>query len=197
MGKSGLGKLVLIIGPSGVGKSVILQRLRERHPEFHFPRSATTRPRRPKEGNDLYQFLNDKQFDDILQEGKFLEWAKIHNGARYGTLVDEIIPQIEQGKTVVREVDVQGFESIRNHSLFKGNSAPYRLQTIFLLPESKEQLIERIRKRAPISADELFRRITSMERELTYAPLCSMQIANREGALDETVKTIEEFLKKH
>lgn len=191
MGKNGLGKLVLIIGPSGVGKSVILQHLRESHPEFHFPRSATTRPRRPREGDDLYHFLTEEQFDAYLQQKKFLEWAKIHSGARYGTLVEEILPAIEQGKTVVREVDVQGFESIRNHTLFKGNSAPYQLQTIFLLPESKEQLMERIRKRAPISEDELERRITSMENELTFAPLCNAQITNKEGALANTMSQVE------
>ncbi len=129
------GKLVLIIGPSGVGKSVILRTLRERHPEFVFPRSATTRGRRQGESDILYHFVSDVEFDVWLKDGKFLEWAKVHQGDRYGTLVSEIIPAIEQGKTVVREVDAQGFESIRSHEAFTSSGA-YPLLTIFILPDS-------------------------------------------------------------
>src|SRR3989344_4577103 len=145
------GKLVLIIGPSGVGKSVILKRLRERHPELHFPRSATTRPRREGEGNDLYHFVSEEEFDRLGEEGKVLESAVVHGGARYGTLIDEIVPFIEQGKIVVREVDVQGFDSIRSHKLFRREKAPFLLHTIFILPENKDQLIHHITKRAPMS----------------------------------------------
>ncbi|MBI5156224.1 guanylate kinase [Candidatus Peregrinibacteria bacterium] len=185
------GKLVLIMGPSGVGKSVILQKLRERHPEIHFPRSATTRMKRPGEGDRLYRFMSDRDFDELLSKNALLEHAVVHGGARYGTLKDEIIPYIEQGKTVVREVDVQGFDSIRTHELFRGPSARYRLQSIFILPESKEQLITHITTRAPMSEEELNRRIASMERELTYAELADITIRNVEGKLEETLQEVE------
>lgn len=189
------GKLVLIIGPSGVGKSVILKRLRAKHPEFQFPRSATTRARRPGEGTELYQFLSEEEFDDFLAKKKFLEWAQVHAGGRYGTLIDEIIPFIEQGKIVVREVDVQGFENIRKHPLFSGSTPTYQLQSIFILPESKEQLIAHITKRAPMGKEELDRRITSMERELGYASLCTASVRNTEGKLEETIGEVERLLK--
>jgi len=188
------GKLVLVIGPSGVGKSVILRELRTRHPELVFPRSATTRPRRDGEGDDLYRFMSDPEFDALIAAGKVLEWAVVHGGARYGTLVDEIVPSIEEGKIVVREVDVQGFHSIRQHSLFSGDKAPYRLQSIFILPENREQLIARIRARAPISEEELQRRIASMDREIADAHLCSAQVVNREGKLEETIGKCEEIM---
>jgi guanylate kinase len=188
------GKLVLIIGPSGVGKSVILQRLRAAHPEIRFPRSATTRARRPGEGDDLYRFVSDAEFDDLLGKDQLLEWAVVHGGARYGTLVDEIIPFIEKGQTVLREVDVQGFESIRMSPLFAGDAAPYRLQSIFILPESKEQLIAHITKRAPIAKEELDRRIASMEKELARAELCDVRVTNREGKIDETLAEVERVI---
>jgi len=188
------GRLVLIIGPSGVGKSVVLRQLKARHPEFVFPRSATTRERRPGEADDLYRFMTDAAFDQLVQQGKVLEWATVHGGARYGTLEEEIIPPIEQGNVVVREVDIQGFHSIRSHPLFSGEHPRFLLRSIFILPESRASLIERIRKRAPITEEELARRVDSMDRELQDAALCTAQIVNREGRLDATVRQVEQVI---
>lgn len=193
------GKLVLIIGPSGVGKSVILKALKSRHPDIHFPRSATTRSRREGEGNDLYHFVSDADFDQLIEEGKVLEYAVVHGQERYGTLVEEIIPHIDDGKVVVREVDVQGFDSIRKHKFFRESESGYVLQSLFILPESNEQLIAHITDRAPIEEEELKRRIASMEQELDYAKDCDIQVVNREGKLEETIKEVEEaiFQSKH
>lgn len=185
------GKLVLLMGPSGVGKSVILKELRKRHPEFVFPKSATTRSKRKGEGDDLYHFVTDAEFDRLVAEGKVLEWAVVHGGARYGTLLEEILPPIQSGKTVIREVDVQGFDSIRTSHNFRIPDAPYRLQSIFIMPENRAQLIARITKRAPISAEELERRIASMDRELTYAKLCDSQVVNHDGKITETIAAVE------
>ncbi len=188
------GKLVLIIGPSGVGKSVILKSLRAKHPEFVFPRSATTRERRPGEGDDLYHFVSEADFTNWLHEGKFLEWAQVHKGAHYGTLLSEIIPPIESGKTVVREVDAQGFQSISKDLLF-GPGGKYQLQTIFILPESAEQLIGQIQKRAPMPAEELERRLTSMREELKIAEKTDVQIKNPHGKLEETIQAVEKAIR--
>lgn len=188
------GKLVLLIGPSGVGKSAILRRLRITHPEFHFPRSATTRERREGEGTELYHFLSDAEFDQLLSENKVLEWAVVHGGARYATIVSEIVPYIEQGKTVVREVDVQGFDAISHHPLFAGDHPQYTLQSIFIVPENTEQLIRRIQNRAPISEDELQRRIESMDTELAYADGCTHKVINHEGKLEETIEEVERLI---
>lgn len=189
------GKLVLLMGPSGVGKSVILKELRRKHPEFVFPKSATTRPRRAGEGDDLYHFVSDAAFDDLVAQGKVLEWAVVHGGARYGTLLDEILPPIQSGKTVMREVDVQGFDSIRTSHNFRTPDAPYRLQSIFIMPENRAQLIARITKRAPISAEELERRIASMDRELTYAKLCDAQVVNHDGKIAGTIGEVERVIR--
>lgn len=186
---------MLIIGPSGVGKSVILKSLREKHAEFVFPRSATTRSRRQGEGDELYHFVSEDDFSSWIEEKKFLEWAQVHKGARYGTLLSEIIPAIEKGKTVVREVDVQGFESIRKEGPFKKSGGQYRLQTIFILPDDEKRLIERIKNRAPIADDELHRRIQSMQKELAVASDTDIQIQNLEGKLDETIAKVESAIR--
>lgn len=188
------GKLVLLLGPSGVGKSVILKKLRERHPTLHFPKSATTRERRPNESDDLYHFVSNEKFDLLLEEKKFLEFAIVHSGERYGTLKDEIIHPIEEGKIVVREVDVQGFVSIRNNPLFQDGNGSYTLESIFIIPESTEQLIKHIQKRAPMSENEMERRLQSMEKELQYADHCTAKILNKEGKIEETMKEVEKVL---
>jgi guanylate kinase len=188
------GKLILIIGPSGVGKSIIIKKLKLKHPALHFPKSATTRIKRKGEGNDLYHFVSENEFDDLSKNGKLLEWAVVHGGARYGTLTDEILPFIRKGKIVIREVDVQGFDNIRSSEYFRGENSGYKMESIFILPENKSQLVKRIKGRAPISEQELNRRIASMEQELSYADECNHQIVNKEGKLDETIKDVEGVL---
>ncbi len=190
--RAGFGKLVLIIGPSGVGKSAIMRHLRKDHPEFHYPRSATTRARRPKEGDDSYHFVTNDAFDRLLAEHKVLEWAIVHGRDRYATLTDEIIPFIEAGKIVVREIDVQGFLSIANSPIFKDGSHP--MQSIFILPESTGQLVSHIEQRSPMTPDELHRRLQSMEKELAYADHCDATVLNREGKLKETVIEVERII---
>lgn len=190
--KNGYGKLVLLIGPSGVGKSAIVRHLRKNHPEFHYPRSATTRARRPHEGDEMYHFVSDEEFDGLLKDGKVLEWAIVHGHDRYATMRDEIVPHIEAGKIVLREVDVQGFVSIQNSQMFRDGTHP--LQSIFIQPESTGQLISHIEKRAPMTPDELHRRLQSMEKELAYAAHCDARVLNREGKLDETTKEVERLI---
>ena len=186
------GKLVLVIGPSGVGKTAIVRELRKKHPEFHYPRSATTRARRPSEGDDMYHFVSNEEFDRLLADDKVLEWAIVHDRDRYATIESDIVPFIDAGKVVIREVDVQGFLSIRNSSVFRGGA--HRLQSIFVLPESTGQLITHIERRSAMSHDELRRRLHSMEKELAYADHCDARVMNVEGKLTETVKNVESFI---
>lgn len=190
--RNGNGKLVLIIGPSGVGKSAVMRYLRAEHPEFHFPRSATTRARRKGEGTENYHFVTNAEFDRLLAERKILEWAIVHNKDRYATIESEIIPYIEAGKIVVREIDIQGFVSIQNSRVFHDGKHP--VQSIFIEPESKEQIIAHIKKRAPMSDDEMHRRLHSMDKELAYAAHCDHRVLNVEGKLDETIEKVEKLI---
>lgn len=190
--KNAVGKLVLVIGPSGVGKTAIVLQLRAKHPEFHYPRSATTRARRPGENDEAYHFVDNAEFDRLLADDKVLEWAIVHGRDRYATMKDEIIPPIEDGKIVLREVDVQGFLSIRNSPIFRDKTHP--MQSIFILPESTGQLITHIEKRAAMTHDELQRRLHSMEKELAYADHCDARVLNKEGKLRDTVKEVERLI---
>lgn len=189
-----LGKLVLLIGPSGVGKSAIMRYFQQHHPELHYPKSATTRARRTHEIVDMYHFVSDAEFDNLLDKGEVLEYAVVHGQARYGTLKQEILPYIEQGKIVFREVDVQGFESIRHHQLFRKDGGKYMLQSIFIAPESKAQLIKHITERSPMNTDELNRRMASMEHELQYEKECDVCITNYEGQLKNNIEKVRSVI---
>lgn len=144
------GKLFIIVGPSGSGKSSVLHKLKELRPDFLYPLSATTRPMREgeKEG-DIYHFYTKEAFKKGIEKGEFLEWAIVHQDNYYGLIKEPIEKGLKEGKTIVREVDIQGFDSIRT------KIDPKNLVTIFITVPNIEELIERIVSRAPISKDEL------------------------------------------
>jgi len=183
------GKLFLLVGPSGSGKSSVLHGLKERYPDFTYPLSATTRDMRPgeKEG-DIYNFLTKEEFKTGIEEDKFLEWAIVHQDNYYGLIKGPIMEALEAGKTIVREVDIQGFDSIRA-KIDKEN-----LVTIFVTVPNKSELIERIVSRATISDDELEKRKESMHKEFNRARDCDYMVENIEGALDETVDKVGKII---
>ena len=139
------GLLVVISGPSGVGKSTVVRRLFKVYPELKMSVSATTRPPRPGEIHEKhYFFITQEEFDLRVKEGKFLEWAKVH-GCYYGTPRQYIDEELSKGVVVVLEVDVQGAASIK-HMVETG-----KLKTstvfIFLIPPSVDILAFRLKKR--------------------------------------------------
>lgn len=185
------GLLVLLIGPSGVGKTVLAQTLLARHPDWVLGRSATTRTRRTGEGEEFYRFVTEEKFLALEKSRAFLEWARVHNGALYGTLRADILPALDHGKNVLREIDIQGLESIARHPLFRRPSGQYCYRAIFLAPESPEQLVAHIHKRAPMTTEELHRRLASACKEMAHAAQCDAVIVSREGKIEATADLLE------
>ncbi len=166
--------LFLILGPSGVGKGTQIELLKKRHPEFEFPKSVTTRKMRPGEAQGKpYHFITDKEFDQHISHHDFLEWAKVHEAARYGTLRKPIEDALKAGKTVIKELDIQGLLNIKktltegHHELVGKN-----LRSIFLMPFSEEILIQRITRRGGIKEVELKARLESARNEIAKAKEC-------------------------
>jgi guanylate kinase len=183
------GTLYLIVGPSGVGKGTAINLLKIRHKNWQFPITATTRSPRPGEehGTD-YFFLSQAEFDAKIAEDEFLEWANVHGETKYGLLKDAVLPYLTDNKTVVRELDYQGCRSVK---ALLGDDC----KTIFLLPPSRNILIERIIKRAPMSEEELQKRTKSMDKELAYAENCDCAIQTTDGDPCITVEKIEAVIK--
>jgi len=188
------GRFILVVGPSGSGKSALLDHLRTVHPEIIFPVSCTTRAPRPGEVmGEKYYFINKEDFEKRREVGDFLEWAA-YGGNFYGTLKSEILSPLAQGKTVVREVEVQGARQL----LAKVNQETLRV--IFIDAGSWEDLERRIRARAPMSEVELLARRKRYEDETAFKPQANRVVQNADGKLEEAkksfVKTVEELISK-
>lgn len=176
------GRLILVVGPSGSGKSELIKALQAAHPEYTYPVSATTRPPRPGEkAGEKYYFLSDAEFDQKIAEGAFLEWASF-GGNRYATMRSEIVPAIEAGNLVIREVEVQGARSI------KGKIPPEQLRIAFIDGGSWETLQKRITARAPMPEAELLKRKERFDEETAFKPEATIVVVNEQGKLEETKK---------
>ncbi len=171
------GKFILIVGPSGSGKGEILGHLRSKFSDCVFPVSSTTRNIRPAEKEGVtYRFVSRGEFERGVQEGMFLEWAE-YGGNFYGTPKKDILSALEKGKTVIREMEIQGAESVL--SLFSRES----IKIIFINGGSWDALKKRITARAPLSTDELNRRRERYLKEKNFSSQADYVVENPNGGL--------------
>ena len=157
--------LLILAGPAGVGKSTLCDRLVAEVPGFERVITATTRPPRVGERNGRdYHFLSEKQFDDKLAAGEFLEWACVHQKYRYGTLKSAVLDRLPH-TSLVMNIDVQGVRSIRAAAAHLALLRS-RLVTVFVAPDSFEVLRERLQYRGTDGEEEIARRLRTAELEL-------------------------------
>lgn len=185
------GKIVIISSPSGAGKTTIVRRLLERHNEFMFSVSATTRPKRNGEidGKDYY-FLTETEFRNKIDSNEFAEWEEVYAGKFYGTLKMEIERIWETGKTGIFDIDVKGALSLKG---------VYRQQalTIFIAPPSFATLEERLKNRGTEDPVALKERLKRASFEMEFRERFDKSVVNDdlEGALKQTEKLIQMFIK--
>ncbi|QLY29054.1 guanylate kinase [Nocardia huaxiensis] len=168
------GRLVVLVGPSAVGKSTVVRCVRERLPELVFSVSATTRAPRPGEvdGRD-YHFVTREKFDAMIEAGDLLEWADIHGGLqRSGTPAAPVREALEAGHHVLIEVDLEGARSIRK-------TMPEAKQ-VFLAPPSWEELVSRLTSRGTESPEVIERRLQTAEIEMAACDEFDIVIVNDE-----------------
>jgi guanylate kinase len=178
------GKLIVLTGPSGVGKGTLMQALLQRHPEMYYSVSMTTRLPRPGEVESKdYYFISRDKFQDLVAQGEFLEWAEFA-GNYYGTPRTAVIDHIHSGNLVILEIELAGARQIRA-------SFPSVL-TIFILPPSFSELEKRIRHRAQDSEESIARRLHLAQQEVKAASEFDLQIVN--DNFDTALKEIETAL---
>ena len=167
--------LLLLAGPSGVGKSSILRPLLERDPQLVFSISCTTRaPRGDEIDGREYHFLSDAEFRSQRDAGAFVEWAEVH-GKLYGTRAADLQRELDAGRIPVLDIDVQGGEQIRARF-------PGRYLSVFVEPPSWEELERRLRSRGTEDPGALELRLDNARRELAQAPKYQHRLVNDELA---------------
>ena len=174
--------LIVLSGPSGVGKDSVRKRMEELGCPVHFVVTATDRPRRQEEINGVdYHFLSTKEFERMIKEGKFLEHATVY-GQYKGIPKEDVRQALARGEDVLLRIDVQGARTIRE-------IAPEAL-LIFLCASSMRELIKRLKERKTERGEEVMERVATVQREMRYLPEFDYVVINREGRLDEAVEEI-------
>ena len=134
------GVMIILSSPSGAGKTTLVKKLSEKY-NYEISISHTTRQPRPNENqNEDYFFVNENEFNRLIKNEEFLEYAKVFNNF-YGTTRTPVIDNLNKGKNVLFDIDWQGADQIKNKKL------DYKLITFFILPPSKEVLFERLSNR--------------------------------------------------
>jgi guanylate kinase len=180
-----LKKLIIITGPSGVGKGTVVKELLDRNKDIWLSISATTRnPRIGEKDGENYYFISDEKFKDMIDKKEFLEWAQFA-GNYYGTPLSTVNEKIEKGFIVLLEIEVEGAKQIKE-------KFPEAL-SIFLLPPSKAELEKRIRNRGTEKEEAIDRRLSRADYEIASSDEFDFVLTNHD--VDETVKEVFKIIK--
>lgn len=174
--------LIVISGPSGVGKDTVIQRMKERNLPIHFVVTAATRSPRPNEthGKDYFFYSHD-EFAEMIERGQLLEYAIVYNDYK-GIPKAQVEDALASGEDVIMRLDVQGAATIRK-------LCPEALM-IFLTVRDEEDMVHRLQERKTETPEGLKLRIATARQEMTHVDSFDYVVINREYHLDETVDTI-------
>jgi guanylate kinase len=184
-------KVIIIAAPSGAGKTTIVKRLLSKDSRLAFSVSATTRSKREGEVDGVdYYFLSEDDFQEKIKHVEFIEYEEVYKGTIYGTLRTEVDRLWNKGKTVVFDIDVAGALSIKN--LLKEKAL-----AIFIMPPSKEVLVERLQNRQTETMEKILMRLAKSDKEMNQAYLFDKVVINDdlELAVKQVEEVIEAFLK--
>lgn len=178
------GRLIVISGPSGVGKGTVVKRLLKKNESLILSVSATTRkPRKEDSEGVTYYFKDTDEFKKMVEDERFLEWA-VYNGNYYGTPIDAVEKNLSDGLNVILEIDVQGAVKVMEkcpNGLF-----------IFIAPPCMEELKKRLVGRGSESAEEIERRVSAAESELKLKDKYDYVVVN--NVLADTVDEINDII---
>lgn len=174
--------LIVISGPSGVGKDSVINRMKERGLPFRFVITANTRPQRPDEIDGVdYFFVTHEEFEQMIEDGELFEYAVVYEDLK-GVPKNQIEDALASGEDVIMRLDVQGAETIRA-------KCPEALM-VFLSTRNEDELIARLKTRRTESEESLTLRIKTAREEFERVDSFDYYVVNEEDKLDETVDTI-------
>ncbi len=182
----GVPLLVVISGPSGVGKDAILDRMKSSDVPYHFAVTATARPKRDNEVDGVdYHFVSRDEFQNMIQNHELLEWAEVY-GNLYGVPKSPVRDALARGQDVILKIDVQGGDNIRR-------LVPRALY-VFLAPPDTTELERRLTQRRTESPEALRLRMETAAKEMEEAEKYDHVVVNRTGRLDEVVDEINSII---
>lgn len=169
--------VVVLAGPTAVGKGTVVARILEDFPDVHMSVSATTRAPRPGEVDGVnYFFVSPEEFDRLIDADELLEWAVVHGTNRYGTPRGPIDESLRNGVSVLLEIDIQGARQVKAHMP--------EARTVFLEPPSWEELSRRLESRGTEALDERLRRLETAREEMAARLEFDVRVVN-----DDVMKT--------
>jgi len=178
--------LIVISGPSGVGKDTVLEEMKSRGLPFHFVITATTREPRPGEVDGIdYFFVSEDEFARMIDEDELLEYAIVYQDYK-GIPKSQVREALQSGKHVVMRIDVQGAATIRKLA--------EDALLIFLSTKTEQELVERLRKRKTETKESINLRIATARQEMKKIDIFDYVVINKEGQLEETVDVIEAII---
>lgn len=185
------GKIIILSAPSGTGKSTIIKHLMSTRPDLDLRFSISATSRKPREGEENgreYYFLTEEEFRQKAGNDEFVEWEEVYEGTFYGTLMSEVLKKVEEGHTVIMDIDVKGSLNVKKRF---GDKA----LALFIMPPSIQELEMRLQNRGTDTPDEVARRLAKAGYELTFAPKFDSVIINDDffKAAEEVARKIEEF----
>jgi len=184
----GEGHFIILSGPSGVGKTLFLNKTLKSYPQFENTITYTTRtPRQNEKNGEYYYFISDQEFQKRLKEGQFAESAKVHS-YWYGTAYEEIYRVWNRNKSIIKDLDIQGAKSIK--SIYP------KAITVFLYPPDMEILTQRLRQRGIKDINNLKQRLGVAAQEIAEGQSYDFKIVNDnfEPAWQEFKKIIEKSI---
>ena len=180
--------LIVLSGPSGVGKDAILTELKKLPGNYLFTVTATTRKIRPGENNGIdYIFLSAKKFKEAINAKEFIEWSEVY-GNFYGVPRDQIDEALADGKNAIVKIDVQGAKTIKQLKL----PAIF----IFISPPSQSELRDRLKRRMTETAEALELRLDTAISEMAESIWFDYEVINHTGQLRHTAEQISNIIKK-
>ena len=185
----GSGRLFLILGPSGVGKSTAIRCVRERIPALRYPLSYTTRPPRSGELDRVdYHFVSEEQFLRLRDQGELLEWDQPHGTYYYGIPCAPVLTALTQGEILIREIAIHGLEQL------EAGPAALWLYSVFLMPAATGDLAARLAKRGGENDTE--RRIRRAELEISTRFQCDQIIEVIHEEPDAVCDVLEQIIRQ-
>ncbi len=183
---------MVLVAPSGGGKTTMAKRILKDFDQIHFSVSATTRaPRKGEKDGVNYHYISKEEFREKIDGGEFLEWEEVYDGTLYGTLRDNVEKELEKGYFILLDIDVLGAINVKK--IFEED-----VLAIFIQPPSIEILKERLQKRATDAQHDIETRLKRAKKEMAYANRFDHIIINDdlETAYSQIKELVSNFIKQ-